>query len=151
MKKFITTVVFAAALATTAPAAPETPRAGGIIREIARELFNLREQAGLTDQQRAGVKSILKSHKPEIAAQITSGRDARRAMHRAVESSGPESAETLKAADAVAAAARNRALLTARIASEIRPLLTAEQVALAKATRERIEESVDARFSGFSE
>ena len=122
-----------------------------MVREIVRELLNLRKEAAVGEDQRAEIKGILKSHSSEIATQFKTARDARHAMQDAVEAKGPESAEALKAADGIAASARSRALLIAKITTEIRPVLTPEQMKLAKATRERIEEMLDERMAKFAE
>lgn len=122
-----------------------------LVRTIAMDLLDFRSKAGITDEQKSQIKEIVQSHKPEIVAQLQKGKDARRAMQAAVEATGPESTEALKAADGVADAARSRALLTAKVMSEIRPVLTPEQLSLAKSTRDQIEAVVDACFSGLAE
>jgi Spy/CpxP family protein refolding chaperone len=122
-----------------------------LVSDIAQELANLRAQAPLSDAQRKDVRNVVQSHKSEIRAQFEKGRDARRAMIDAVAQKGPDSPEALKAADAIGEAARNRALLTAKVASEITPLLTPEQKTLAKSALERIKDKVDGMFSGISE
>ena len=143
------TVLAAGTLANPSQAQPENAR--GVVRELVQELLNFRKEAGLTDAQRTQVKDIMKSHKDEIRTQFMSGRDARRSMRQAVEAGGPESTGAQEAADAIAAVARSRALLIAKITSEIRPILTADQLKLAQTTRERIEEIIDERVAGFAE
>ncbi len=149
MKRIILIALAAAAFASPSPAQPENGR--GMVREVVMELLNLRAEANLTDEQRAQIKQVLQSHKDEIGDQFKTGRDARRSMREAVEAGGPESTGALAGADAIAAVARSRALLIARITSEIRPILTADQLKLAQATRERIEEMIDERISNFAE
>lgn len=155
MKKIILTalaaftVLAAGTLANPSQAQPENTR--GVVRELVQELLNFRKEAGLTDAQRTQVKDIMKSHKDEIRTQFMSGRDARRSMQQAVEAGGPESTGAQQAADSIAAVARSRALLIAKITSEIRPVLTADQLKLAQTTRERIEEIVDERVARFAE
>jgi Spy/CpxP family protein refolding chaperone len=121
-----------------------------LVTDIAQELANLRAEAPLTDAQRKEVRSVVQSHKAEIRAQFEKGRDARRAMIDAVAQNGPDSPEAQKAADAIGEVARNRALLTAKVVSEITPLLTPQQKTLAKDALERIEGKVDDMFSGLS-
>lgn len=149
MKRFFLIALATAALVSQSPAQPENGR--GMVREVVRELLNLREEINLTDEQRAAIKGVVKSHKDEIGTQFKSGRDARRSMRQAVEAGGPDSAEALAAADAIAAAARSRALLVARITSEIRPILTPDQLKLAHDARERIEEMIDERLARFAQ
>jgi Spy/CpxP family protein refolding chaperone len=121
-----------------------------LVTDIAQELANLRAEAPLSDAQRKEVRSVVQSHKSEIRAQFEKGRDARRAMIDAVAQKGPDSPEAQVAADAIGEAARNRALLTAKVVSEITPLLTPQQKTLAKDALERIEGKVDDMFSGLS-
>ena len=163
MKKIIITLASAAVLAATVHAiSPSTASSGlgsgpfrGHAREvivgIIGELKDLRAKVALTDDQRAQIQGVLKSHKPEIATQLAKGRDARRAMRDAVEAHGAESTEATKAADAVADAARSRALLVAKVSSEVAPILTPEQREQVKATRGRIEDSVDELLGKFGE
>ncbi|OYV02801.1 MAG: hypothetical protein CFE26_21790 [Verrucomicrobiales bacterium VVV1] len=163
MKKIILTLASAAVLAATVHAiSPNsaTPATGsGMFRGHAREvvmgiigeLKDLRAKVALTEDQRSQIQGIVKSHKPEIGSQLEKGRDARRAMQAAVEAHGADSAEASKAADAVADAARSRALLTAKIRSEVAPVLTQEQREEMKATRGRIEDSVDELLGKFGE
>ncbi len=162
MKKIalITAATLAASFTIIHAASPAEKTAGSgnrqsgirlLVSNIAHELLNLREQAPLSDEQRTEVRSVMKSHKAEILAQFEKGRDARRAMMEAVGQDGPDSAEALKAADAIGESARSRALLTAKVVSEITPLLTPEQKTLAKSALERIEGEVDGMFSGLSE
>jgi Spy/CpxP family protein refolding chaperone len=148
MKKAAIIALFFAAFITQSSAQPENLR-GGML-DIVRELLNFREDADLTDKQRDHIKDVIASHKSEIEAQFQAGRNARRSMQESVAAAGPESARTQNAADAVAAAARSRALLVAKIASEIRPILTADQLELAEATRERIDEIIERRMSQFA-
>lgn len=161
MKKVILIAFTAAAvtLGASTYAASDTAGSPGPIRSrlrvlfsgIGQELREFRQQAPLSDQQRSQVKDILKSHKSEIAAQFQKGKEAHRNMKDAVEQSGPDSALTLKAADSVGDAARTRALLVGKIASEIAQILTPEQRKLAGEARTRIESTVDGRFPGLSE
>lgn len=162
MKKtaLIAAATLAAAFATITHAAStgNEAAAGGtwrsgirsLVSDITRELLNLREQAPLSAEQRTEVRDVLESHKAEIRAQFEKGRDARRAMIDAVAQKGPDSAEAQKAADAIGEVARNRAMLTAKVVSEITPLLTPQQKTLAKDALERIEGKVDDMFSGLS-
>lgn len=163
MKKIIITLASAAVLAATVHAiSPNsaTPATGsGMFRGHAREvvmgiigeLKDLRAKVALTDDQRSQIQSIVKSHKPEIGTQLEKGRDARRAMQDAVEAHGADSTEVAKAADAVADAARSRVMLIAKIRSEVAPILTPEQREEMKATRSRIEDSVDELLGKFGE
>ena len=122
-----------------------------LISTIRNEIHDFRQQTPLTDAQRDQVKAILQSHKSEIGAQFKKGSEARRNMREAVSQSGPESAETLKASDGIADAAKSRALLLAKISSEVSPILTPEQRQHVGDARARIENMVDGLFPGLSE
>ncbi|MGC4016240.1 MAG: hypothetical protein QM755_17215 [Luteolibacter sp.] len=64
-------------------------------------------------------------------------------MREAASSHGAESAEAKAAASHIGDVARDRALLVARIASEIKPLLTADQIGKLQSARSEIEEMID--------
>ena len=163
MKKIIITLASAAFLAATVHAvspngATSTTGPGqfrGHAREVVMgiigELRELRSKIALTGDQRSQIQEIVLTHKSEIGTQLEKGRDARRAMRDAVEAHGADSSEVTKAADAVADAARSRALLTAKIRSEVAPILTPEQREEIKSTRGRIEDSVDELLGKFGE
>ncbi|XHR27239.1 MAG: Spy/CpxP family protein refolding chaperone [Chthoniobacteraceae bacterium] len=80
----------------------------------------------LSPEQKEKVRAVLKAHRPEIRAAREKAEAAHLALTEA--SKGSDAAAINHAADQVGEAARDRALLRARIASEIRPLLTPEQV-----------------------
>ena len=163
MKKIIITLASAAFLAATvhavSPNAATSTTGSGLFRGHAREvvmgiigeLKDLRSKIALTEDQRSQIQGIVRTHQSDIGTQLEKGRDARRAMRDAVETHGADSTEATKAADAVADAARSRALLTAKIRSEVAPILTPEQREEMKATRGRIEDSVDALLGKFGE
>ena len=64
-------------------------------------------------------------------------------MREAVSSHGADSAEAKAAASRIGEVARDRALLVGRLATEIKPLLTAEQVGKLQSARSEIEEMID--------
>lgn len=119
---------------------------GGKAREVVatmvRSLLNFRHDTPLSSEQREQVQAILETHKPEIRSQITKSRDARRSMIGAAKAN-PDSEATRKAADQIGEAARDRALLMAKIGAEIHPLLTPEQQKNLESTRAEIEAAVD--------
>ncbi|MEZ5387990.1 MAG: hypothetical protein R3F13_20985 [Prosthecobacter sp.] len=117
-----------------------------IVRTAARHFLNFRKETPLSDEQKAAVGKILQQHRPEIQAQLTKSRDARRAMAAAAKenATGPATKAT---AEKIGDLARDRALLVARISAEVRPLLTEEQLKQIESAREEIESLVDAAFA----
>ncbi|WP_395735362.1 Spy/CpxP family protein refolding chaperone [Prosthecobacter sp.] len=114
-----------------------------IVRTAARHFLNFRKQTPLSDEQKTALSKILAEHREEIRAQITEGRDARRAMEKAVKENG----STKAAADKIGDAARDRALLMARIAKQMRPLLTPEQQKQLEEAHSEIESLVDSALA----
>jgi Spy/CpxP family protein refolding chaperone len=110
-----------------------------ILRTTARHFLNFRKQTPLSDEQKTALSKILAEHREEIRAQIKEGREARHAMEKAVKENG----STKAAAEKIGDAARDRALLMARIATQVRPLLTPEQQKQIEHARGEIEELVD--------
>ncbi len=108
-----------------------------------RHLLNFRKETPLTADQKKEVASVLESHRDDIRAQMESSRDARRNMEAAVKEHGPDAPEASQAADQIGQIARDRALLTARILSEVRPLLTPEQLDRIEDAREELQSMVD--------
>jgi Spy/CpxP family protein refolding chaperone len=111
-------------LPQTSSAAPE---------ERTREVFieklkSLRSDLDLSSDQKDKIRSIIKSHQANLKAQWSSGKAARESMKKANLNHGPDSAETRAAADAIGTIARNRSLLLAKIATEVRPVLNPEQL-----------------------
>jgi|GEM_PF-1171480 len=114
-----------------------------VMRTAARHVLNFRKETPLSDEQRQKLAAVLESHKTETQALIKQGREARRAYADAVKTHGPEASQTRDAAGKIGNLARDRALLLARITSEARPLLTADQLKSLESAREEIESLVD--------
>jgi periplasmic protein CpxP/Spy len=102
---------------TQAPGDHEEPRALG---RIARRL-------GLSDQQKDQIHGILKTHAGEIEAQIEAGRNGRRALRDAMDAAPLDEARIRQQALALGEIRADAAVLRARIRSEIRPILSADQ------------------------
>ncbi|GEM_PF-4236878 len=80
----------------------------------------------LSPEQKEKVRAIFKAHRAELRTVREKTEAAHLALTEATK--GADSAAVASAAARVGDAARDRALLHARIASEIRPLLTPEQI-----------------------
>ena len=153
MKRILTFVVIAAGVTGIGFAAASSSdtllpeKHGSAIREIVRtavrHVVNFRKETPLTAEQRASVAKILETHREEIRTQMTKGRDARRAMAEAAKKDA-NSAATRAAAEKLGDLTRDRALLIAKIGSEVRPLLTPEQQKHIETARGELESLVDA-------
>lgn len=92
-----------------------------------RMFGRLARTLGLSADQKAQIKSILRSHAAEIEAQMTAGAAARHALHDAIKAQPmDESAIRARAAEAGIAHA-NGAVLFAKIRAEVLPILTTDQ------------------------
>lgn len=135
MKRLILPLLLAATIAP-ASAAPAMD-----IRQkmaIANEIAEFREELNITDGQREGARDILSEYKLEIQAQFAAGKAARKTMEKAVKEHGPESAQATQAATAIGRVATSRALLTAEIMTDLKTVLTDEQIAMLQDLREKI-------------
>lgn len=110
-----------------------------IVRTAVRHFLNFRKQTPLSEEQKTAISRILAEHRAEIHAQISEGRSARQAMEAAVKENG----NTKAAAEKIGAAARDRALLMARIGAQVRPLLTPEQQKHLEEARSEMDGLVD--------
>ena len=156
MKRLITFLVIAAGItgigfaATSSSDTLPPEKHGSALREIVRtavrHFLNFRKETPLSAEQRASVTKILESHRDEIRAQMTKGRDARRAMAEAAKKDA-NSAATRSAAEKLGDVTRDRALLIAKIGAEVRPLLTPEQQKHIEAARGELESLVDAALN----
>ena len=102
------------------PEGDEAARAPRIFARLARYL-------DLSDDQRAQIKGVLKSHAAEIEAQMAAGKSARRALTDAVAAEPYDEAAIRARAAEFGRVHAEGAVLMARLRSEISPILTAEQ------------------------
>lgn len=93
------------------------------LRTALQRMLAFRNETPLSAEQRKQVQGILEKHHDEIRAQFTAGRDAREALHTAI----VDGSDAEAAAVRVGENARAGALLHAKLAREIRPVLTEEQ------------------------
>ena len=112
-----------------------------------RHFLNFRNETPLSAEQKQAIAGIVKSHADEIRAQVRKGAEARRGMATVAEAQGGDASATKAAAEKVGAAARDRALLAARILGEVRPLLTPDQVSRIQAARTELESMLDAALA----
>ena len=114
-----------------------------IAQAVTRNFLNFRKETPLSPDQRQKISEILETHRADIHSLIVRGRDARRTCVSTVKSSGPEAAATREAAEKIGTVARDRALLMARMGSEVRPLLSPGQQQRLESGREEIEGLID--------
>ncbi len=98
----------------------------------------LRSELDVTDEQRAKVREVLKSHKDEIGGLLTKGIEQRRALRDATSTDDPDEEAIRAAADQLGKTIGEAAVLKAKIRSELRPHFTDEQV-------KRVEEFMNER------
>ena len=156
MKRMLTFFVIAASITGIGFAASSSSdtllpeKHGSAVREIVRtavrHVLNFRKETPFTAEQRASVSKILESHRDEIRAQMTQGREARRTMAEAAKKDA-NSAVTRTAAEKLGDITRDRALLIAKIGAEVRPLLTPEQQKHIETARGELESLVDAAMN----
>jgi Spy/CpxP family protein refolding chaperone len=109
----------------SADAFPHGARSGGdhalrVFARIARAL-------DVSDDQKAEIKNVLKSHASEIEAQMRAGSSARRALHDAVITRPSDEDAIRSLAEELGRVQGDGAVLFARIRTEIDPILTSEQ------------------------
>ena len=126
-KSFIRRPLICIGIAAATPVASALPFAK-FDGPIAQELLQVRQDLNLTRNQKSQIRQVLMDYKDEIKAQRATGQQARNRMKTASETYGPDSKEANTAADGIASAAKSRALLVAVIFSEIRPILSPEQI-----------------------
>lgn len=114
---------------------------------VARNVLNFRHETPLSDGQKQQIASILSNHRTEIRSQVGRSHEARRAMLEAVDQAGPTSPAASAAAAKIGEAARDRALLIARVGSEIKPVLTPEQLNRVRAALQEVEAAVDSALA----
>jgi len=140
--------VLVAALAASAWAAPglgPEPFPGG--PDLTLRLEHMADHLDLTDEQRASVKNILQAAKPEIEAV----RDQARANREAIQTLDPADpayeAELNNIALSNGELATTGTLLAVRVRSEVRAVLTDEQIAKLERGKERMKKRMQRHFN----
>jgi len=97
----------------------------------------------LTGDQQGAVKSVLRNHADEIAAQMTASRAARKALRDAVMAT-PSDEATIRARAADAGRVQgDGAVLFAKIRAELDPILTPDQREKARTFQSRVHDRGD--------
>lgn len=103
----------------------------------------------LSDDQKAQVKTILKSHASEIEAQMKASAAARHAVHDAVLAQPIDEAAIRAAAQTLGQVHADGAVLFAKIRTEVQPILTEEQRAKIQTFREKARSRADSAVKSF--
>ena len=118
-----------------------------VVQTIVKNRLNFRSEMPLSEDQKTKIRAILKGNQDEIRLLKEKRVEARRTFLNESKDD-PTSAEALVAADEIASTARSRALLLAKIRSEVLPVLTAEQQAYAKTALAEVRSAVDKATEG---
>jgi Spy/CpxP family protein refolding chaperone len=89
-------------------------------------------QLGLSQEQQARIRGILRAHADEIGSQPRAGLESRRALHAATLAQPADEAAIRRLALQLGEVKAEDAVLRARIRSEIWPILTAGQQQMAR-------------------
>jgi Spy/CpxP family protein refolding chaperone len=105
----------------------------------------------LSADQKAQIKTILKSHAAEIQAQMAASSAARRALHDAVKAQTVDEAAIRAAATQAGGVHADGAVLFARIRAEVLPILTADQKQKLQSLDEKMRSRGDRGAKSFAE
>jgi Spy/CpxP family protein refolding chaperone len=123
-----------------APAANATGRPGA---GHGRLLERAKEKLGLTDEQAAQIKAILKSEKENLTGLMTRLHDVRSGLREAIRSANATEASVRSASAKVAAVEADLAVERLKLYGKISPILTDDQRAKLADLAQRMDELVD--------
>ena len=115
--------------------------------EIVQRLMDLRADLDLSDTQKEEIRVVAEGYRDEIKAQWTTGKAAREGMRSAVQEHGAESPEAIAAAEKIGDAATSGSLLLAKILSDVKPLLTEDQLQKIQSGRADITGLIESRLN----
>ena len=138
-------VLATGALFTPVSAAPFEK--GPLRGEIAQTLLELRSDLDLTNAQKKEIRNIVEGYRDEIKEQFTTGKTAREEMRSAVQKHGPESPEATAAAEKIGESATSGSLLLANILSDLKPVLTEEQIQKIHSGKSKITDLIEDRLA----
>jgi Spy/CpxP family protein refolding chaperone len=96
------------------------------------DMAGMAKALNLTQDQKDKVHAVFSAHKAEIGTQVTQLHQAKAALESAIHADTFDESAIRTAAQGVAQAEAEIAVIHGKIASEVRPILTAEQLAKAK-------------------
>jgi Spy/CpxP family protein refolding chaperone len=103
----------------------------------------------LSDDQKTGIKTILKAHASEIETQMKASAAARQAVQDAVLAQPADEAAIRAAAQQLGQVHADGAVLFAKIRTEVQPLLTEEQRAKIQTFRDRARHRAESAVKSF--
>ena len=115
--------------------------------EIVQKLMNMRDELGMTDAQKQEIRGVIEGYRSEIKSQWAIGKAAREGMRTAVQEHGAESPEATAAAKKIGDAATSGSLLLAKILSDVKPLLTEDQIKKIQEGRVDITSLIESRLN----
>ncbi len=115
-----------------------------------QKLKALRSDLDLSFGQKIKIHSVVKGYKDSLKSQWAAGKAARGSLKEAITAHGTESPEVQTAATALAEASRGRALLFAKIAGDIRPILSEEQARKFETARQEFEALIQSKLDSLS-
>lgn len=118
-------------------------RNSDLVREHAEKIRALAGELNLTDEQKAEIYGILKSHKDEISAAVKAVAGKRSALVEKVTADNLDETAIRKAADDLGEAIADASVLRAELRADIRQVLTEEQRGKADAIRKEVDDAID--------
>lgn len=115
--------------------------------EIIQKLMAMRDDLGLTDTQKQEIRGVIETYRSEIKDQWAIGKSAREGMRTAVQEYGAESPEASATAEKIGDAATSGSLLLAKILSDVKPLLTEDQIQKMQDGRADISKLLESRLN----
>jgi len=104
--------------------------------------LTLRSEVNLSDQQRDQLRSVVMTHKAELAGAAKKIGETRTALREAVLADGADQVAIRKAADDMGKAIGDMAVVASKVAAQAKPLLTEEQRKKIKETQAQCAASV---------
>jgi Spy/CpxP family protein refolding chaperone len=119
-------------------------------RDSATRMFkHISEALDLSQDQKAQVKQVLKSHATEIEAHMKALSDARKALRQAATADAPDESAIRSAAQSLGWVQGDGALLFAKVRAEVVPILSDDQRVKLRQIRDRARGRADSAIKSF--
>lgn len=128
-----------AVLSTNAPDRPLRQ----FFHDRLRALGELRDELGVTDEQQAAIRGVVKEHRTELVQCVKDLTSKRRALRQAVTAQTPDEAAIRAAADELGKAIGNTAVEASKVIGQVKGHLTPEQLEILRQHRAEREAAVD--------
>ena len=116
---------------------------GRLIQANLGRLMTLRAELNITEDQQAEIREIIKNHKSEILTVAEKFVEKKRALREAVLAEKRDEVAIRRAANELGKSIADVAVLASQIASEVRPVLSAEQIEKLKKFNTDKDNSID--------